>query len=74
MGVVIVPLANFDSEADVILLEKVFRLRRINPKEINDLVKMFPSYETSLMAALYDTEFVIEKDLLNARAHKNMDS
>ena len=70
-AVVTIPLANFDSEENVILLEKGFHLRRINPKEINDLVKLFPSSETSLMTALYDTEFVIEKELSNVEKYSN---
>lgn len=63
----IVPLANLDSDVDFISIDDGLCLRRIEGKEIDKLVKRASGYETTLKAALLDTEFVVEKKLTSRR-------
>jgi len=50
---------------DIISLGDGLCLRRIGVDEIDKLVKRASGYETTLKAALLDTEFVVEKKLTN---------
>jgi len=59
--VAVIPLANFDSDVNIISLGDDLCLRRIDKSEIEKLVKLAPGYETTLKDALLDIEFVVEK-------------
>jgi hypothetical protein len=63
----IVPLANFDSDVDLIRLDDNLCLRRINRSELEKLIKRASGYEDTLMTALLDVEYVIEKKMATVR-------